>query len=358
MAEDNFEKTEPPTERRRQEARQEGNVAKSMDLTAACTLLAGVIVLDLFGQRLLNGMTNALKLVLSGAHVDNPTRPEAMAKLTHFSVDLLGSMLMPLALSIMVVGVASTVGQVGFLITGKPLKPTFSKLSPLSGAQNLLNARGGIRLLMSVLKVLLIGGVATWMIYYDFAMILHLSELAVIQAFSLACSMVYNLALKLAILLLLLGLLDYVLQKWQHERDLMMSKQEVKEEMKKMEGDPMVKQRRSRVAKQLAEQRTAQSVPDADVVVTNPTHYAVALRYDSSEMTAPKVIAKGADYLAMRMRQIAAANAVPIVERRPLARALYSGVEVGQEIPPEHYAAVAEILAYVYRISGEQKQPA
>src|SRR5690606_1605873 len=130
------------------------------------------------------------------------------------------------------------------------------------------------------------------------------------------------------------------------------------EEMKRMEGDPMIKQRRSRVAKQLAEQRTAQAVPQADVIVTNPTHYAVALRYDSATMRAPKVIAKGADYLAMRIRQIAIVHEIPIVERKPLARALYAGVDVGQEVPPEHYAAVAEILAYVYRLSGTARRSA
>lgn len=358
MAEDQFEKTEPPTQRRRQEARDEGNVAKSMDLTAACVLLVSVLLLDAFGRRLLNGMLVSLKLVLSGAHGGNPTRTGDLVTLAHFSVETLLAALLPLMLCTMAVGAAATLGQVGFLVTLKPLTPKLSKISPLRGAQNLFNARGGIRLLMSLLKVAVISALGAWVIYADFGSILRLGELEVVHAFGAACELVYGLALKLAALLLILGIIDYAFQKWKHEKDLMMSKHEVKEEMKRMEGDPMIKQRRNRVAKQLAEQRTAQAVPQADVIVTNPTHYAVALRYESATMHAPKVIAKGADYLALRMRQIAVVHQIPIVERKPLARALYAGVDVGQEVPPEHYAAVAEILAYVYRLSGTQRQSA
>jgi flagellar biosynthetic protein FlhB len=184
--------------------------------------------------------------------------------------------------------------------------------------------------------------------------VLHIGELEVVQAFGAACELVYALAIKLAALLIVLAIIDYAFQRWKHEQDLKMSKQEVKEEMKRMEGDPLVKQRRARVARQLAMQRVAAAVPKADVVVTNPTHFAVALQYDTKSMRAPKVVAKGADFMAMRIRQIAAVHGIPIIERKPLARALYAGVEIGQEIPPEHYAAVAEILAYVYRLAGRK----
>lgn len=358
MAEDQFEKTEPPTQRRRQEARDEGNVAKSMDLTAGCVLLVSVLLLDAFGRRLLNGMMISLKLILSGAHGGNPTRPGDLVTLAHFAAEVLVSVLLPLMLCTMAIGAAATIGQVGFLVTLKPLTPKFSKISPLRGAQNLFNARGGIRLIMSLAKVIVISAVAMWAVMTDFGSILRLGELELVHGFVAACELVYGLALKLAALLLILGIIDYAFQKWKHEQDLKMSKHEVKEEMKRMEGDPMIKQRRNRVAKQLAEQRTAQSVPQADVIVTNPTHYAVALRYEAATMHAPKVIAKGADYLALRMRQIAIVHEIPIIERKPLARALYGGVDVGQEVPPEHYAAVAEILAYVYRLSGAQRQSA
>jgi flagellar biosynthetic protein FlhB len=180
--------------------------------------------------------------------------------------------------------------------------------------------------------------------------LIHLESEPMLAA---AATLVWSLALKIAALLLVLAILDFAYQKWQHEQDLMMSKQEIKEEFKRMEGDPLVKQRRARVARQLAMQRMAYEVPKADVIVSNPTHFAVALKYDG-KMGAPKVIAKGADFMAMRIRQIAAANDIPIVERPPLARGLYRHVQVGQEIPSQYYTAVAEILAYVYRLSGRK----
>ena len=206
---------------------------------------------------------------------------------------------------------------------------------------------------MSLGKVILLAGIAAVVIYLDLQKVLHASELAVGPAYVVAAEMVYRLALILAVVLLVLALLDYLFQKWQHSRDLRMTKQEVREEMKRMDGDPMVKQRRARVARQLALQRVGQAVPQADVVVTNPTHFAVALKYDSATMTAPKVVAKGADFMALRIRQLAMTHGVPLIERKPLARALYANVEVGQEVPQEHYTAVAELLAYVYRV-GEK----
>lgn len=354
MAENDFEKTEAPTPRRRQEARQDGNVAKSTDLTAAASLLAAVILLDLFGGRVLGGMRSALELLLSGAHAANPTRPDDLASLATFCSHMLAGAVLPLMLSIMSVALVITLGQVGFLVTTKPITPSLGKLSPLKGVKNIVNARGGIRLVMSLGKVALITLVASIVVSGQLPAMARLSELSSGQAFLAAAGLVYSLAIKLAILLIILAILDYAFQKWQHERELKMSKHDVKEEMKRMEGDPVVKQRRARVARQLAMQRIAQAVPNADVIVTNPTHFAIALQYDSEKMRAPKVIGKGADFLAMRIRQIAAVHGIPIVERKALAQALYRSVDVGGEVPPEHYAAVAEILAYVYRLSGRK----
>lgn len=354
MAENDFEKTEAPTPRKRQEARNEGNVAKSMDLTAACTLLASVLLLNFLGSRVLSGMRLAVEAMLSGVHASNPTRLDDLGPLVVFSGRMLVAIVLPLLLGVAAVALVVTVAQVGFMVTSKPLTPNFGKLSPIKGMANLFNARGGIRLIMSLAKVAVIGGLATLVIVNDMDYILHLGELTPMQAFGGACELVYALALKLAALLLVLAIMDYAFQKWQHERDLRMSKHDIKEEMKRMEGDPMVKQRRARVAKQLAMQRLAQAVPGADVIVTNPTHFAIALQYDGKSMRAPKVIGKGADFMAMRIRQIASLHGIPIIERKELARALYKSVDVGQEVPPEHYAAIAEILAYVYRLSGSK----
>jgi len=354
MAETGQDKTEQATPRRQTEARNDGNLAKSQDLTAAIMLLAAIVGLQLFGLRVFSNMRNTVQTLLSGAHTANPTQAGDLGAIGAYSLRAMVAMLAPLLLVIMAAGLVAIVGQVGFLITGKPLIPDPKKLNPIKGIQQMFSARSGVRLVLSVGKFILIGAVAGYVIYRDMQKILRLSELAVVQSFIVSAEMVFELGMILAALLIVLAVLDYWYQKWQHNKDLMMTKEQVKQEMKDMDGDPMVKQRRARVARQLAMQRMAQAVPNADVIVTNPTHFAIALKYDKNDMQAPKVIAKGADFMAMRIRQLAATHGIPLVERKPLARALYAGVEVGQEIPQDHYAAVAEILAYVYRLGGQK----
>jgi flagellar biosynthetic protein FlhB len=317
-------------------------------------LLASVLVLHKFGLDLMMELKNMVWVMLSPEAGANPTRVGSLAQMPVSVGRSVVGALAPLVLGITAAGVAVSMAQVGFNPTTKPLQPNFGKLSPIRGLGNLLNLRGGIRLVMGLSKIAVIGGVAMWVIVQDLPGILVLSELEPMPMFGVACEMVYSLALKLAAVLITLALIDYLYQRWQHEKDLRMTKEEVKEELKRMEGDPLVKQRRMRVARQLAMQRIGQTVPKADVVVTNPTHYAVALRYDSKTMAAPKVVAKGADFMAMRIRQLAALHGIPIVERKELAQALYRGVDVGREVPGEFYGAVAEILAYVYRLSGKK----
>lgn len=353
MAEDQ-EKTEAPTARRRQEARQEGNVVRSQDLTASAMLLGTIILLHYFGLRVFAGMKLTMEVMLTSNAAANPTRVDGLGPLAAFAAGTTIRAVAPLMLCIAAVGLLVTVLQVGFLVTTKPLEPSLAKLSPLKGLKNIFDMRAGFRLLMSLLKIGIVGAVAVAIVVQDMPAILMLAELDAMPMFGAACALVYALALKLAAILLILALLDWGFQKWRHEQDLRMSKQEIKEEMKRMEGDPLIKQRRARVARQLAMQRIGQAVPKADVIVTNPTHFAVALRYDSKSMKAPKVVAKGADLLAMRIRQLAIAHGVPMVERKQLAQDLYKSVEVGREVPPQLYNAVAEILAYVYRLSGRK----
>ena len=351
MAESAEERTEQPTQRRRDEARQDGNVAKSQDLTGAFVMLAAIVMMYLFGMRLIHGMQRSLEVMLSSGLAENPTRAGDVTVTMSYTGRIMVAAVGPLVLAISAVALLITLGQVGFLVTGKPLTPDLNRLNPFKGAKNLVDARAAVRLLMSLGKVLIIGSVAGVVIYRDMAKIVSIAHLEVAPGLAASGMVIFALAMKLAALLILLAIADYAYQRWQREKDLRMSKQDVKEEMKRMEGDPMVRQRRQRVARQLAMQRTSQAVPQADVVVTNPTHFAVALKYDSETMIAPKVIAKGADYLALRIRQIAAQNSIPIVERKEVARALYRTVEVGQDVPPDLYAAVAEILAYVYRLN-------
>ncbi|MAX25498.1 MAG: flagellar biosynthesis protein FlhB [Phycisphaeraceae bacterium] len=355
MAETDAEKSEAPTPRRLQEARDDGNIPKSTDLTAALSLIAAVFLLYIFGGRLLGGMKVILAAMLSNTHTPNPSRALDVVNLPVFTGTVLLQGLVPLTLGVALVALVVTICQVGFVVTTKPLEIDLTKLSPLKGLKNMVSMRGWTRLVMSLGKVSIIGAVASLYIYMHRLEIIKLAELPLLAGMTAAWELVFMMALWIGAVLLILAVADYAYQRWQHHTDLKMTKQEVKEELKRMDGDPMIKQRRARVARQLAMQRTAASVPQADVIVTNPTHFAIALKYDSATMRSPKLIAKGADIMAFRIRQIAMQHEIPIVERKELARGLYRNVEVGQEVPPEYYAAVAEILAYVYRLNRREE---
>lgn len=347
------ERTEAPTPRKLRQAREEGNVARSTDLTAALMLLASIVLLYFLGKRLFEAMASVIYRLLTSVDAHNPTRADDLGSISGYLLHLLGWTLLPLLIAVAGVGILVTASQTGLMLTGKPIVPKFSRLNPLSGVKRLVDARAAIRLVMSLSKVVIISAVASLLIYYEIEAIAALPVMTIGAASAEVAHMAFMLALKLAGVLLILALLDFSFQKYQHTKDLKMTRQEVRQELKDMDGDPLMKQRRARVARELAMQRMAQQVPNADVVITNPTHLSIALRYDADSMQAPKVIAKGADLMAMRIRQIATANGIPLVERKPLARALYSSVEVGDEVPEEHYTAIAEILAYVYRLSGK-----
>ncbi len=211
------------------------------------------------------------------------------------------------------------------------------------------------RLALDILKILLLGAVGYSAIHDRLAQIVMVQQLAFMQIFLLGADVVYSIGVRIGIALLILAIIDYAYQRWQLEQELKMSKQEVKEEMRSMEGDPKIKQRRRQIAMQNATQKLKKEVPKADVVVTNPTEFAVALKYDQNSMQAPRVVAKGQGFMAQRIREIAIGAGVPILERKPLARALFKLVEVGQEIPEQFYSAVAEILAYVYELTGKAR---
>ncbi|MEQ9453282.1 MAG: flagellar biosynthesis protein FlhB [Phycisphaeraceae bacterium] len=353
MAESAAERTEPATPKKRQKAREDGNIAKSMDLTAAVALLLGIVLLYILGRQIFTGLIDHVERSLNQAFSNNPARTGDLPAMLLDGIHVLLWLITPFMAGLAFIALLSTLYQVGPLLTTKVLEPKLSRFNLIKGAQQMVNLRAFVRLIQSMAKVIALLGLGGILVYLDLEHLKHLAHLEVAPAFLAASELAFDLALKLAIMLLVLGILDYTYQKWQHEEDLKMSKQDVKEEMRSMDGDPMMKQRRARVARQLAMQRIGQAIPGADVIVTNPTHYAVALRYDADTMKAPKVIAKGADLLAMRIRQLAAIHGVPILERKELARALYRDVEPGMEIPAEHYTAVAEILAYVYRLAKQ-----
>ncbi len=346
-ADEGGDKTEQPTPRRREEAREEGQIARSMDLTAAASLLAGAVLLKVCGPAMLTKMLAVTQALGRGPALRAGELLPWMKQVGRAAAEMLA----PFLFFMVVVTIAATAAQSGLVVTWKRLGVKPDRLDPVAGAKRLFSGDTISKLAIGLFKVGLVGAVAWHTISGSVGQVLATGTLGAGGIFSLATTLIGDLALRLALVMLVLGLADYALQRWKLERQLRMSKQEVRDELKRMEGDPLLKQRRRQIQRRLALQRIQQEVPKADVIVTNPTEYAVALRYDEKTMGAPRVVAKGKDFLAQRIRLVAQQHGVPVVERPPLARALYAGVEVGHEVPPAFYRAVAELLAYVYQLS-------
>ncbi len=353
MADDLGERTEEATPKRRQESREEGKVAKSQDLSGAALLVLTSLALAAAAMWMLGQGRLVLAAILSGATVSDPLDPAEVSTTLRY-VGMAGARAAaPILLVAWGAGLIAQISQIGWVFSPKALKPSLSKLNPLSGFKRIFGLSGVVKASLDVLKVLIVAVVVVITVRQHADQILVLPYLTVMQCLGTVGDLMFDLALRILAVLLLLGLIDFSYQRWKHAKDMRMTKQQVKDEMKQTEGDPDVKRRRLRMQRQIALQRISTAVPNADVVVTNPEHVAVAIRYEQEKMDAPVVIAKGADHLAIRIRQIAMRHAIPIVERKPLARALYKQVAVGQAVPPDFYAAVAEVLAYVYRMSGK-----
>ena len=354
MAEDQGDKTEAPTPRRRAEAREQGNVARSQDLTPALILLTVMITLHLTGPKLVIALKTLVTETLSLQSLSDFTANSASGGTVH-AIYIIAAAMAPLLLGVFIVAIVGNLAQVGFILNPQRLQPNFAALSPLRGFSKIFTGKNPTQFAINLVKVALLGLVAYSAVHNRIEQIMGVQALGFGQIFALGAEIVYSIVLRVGITLFVLAILDYAYQRWQHERDLRMTKQEVKEEMRRMEGDPKIKQRRRQIAMQLLKERLKKDVPTADVVITNPTEFAIALKYDAATMHAPRVIAKGQGPIAQRIRELAIAAGVPILERKPLARALYKLVDVGQEIPEQFYSAVAEILAYVYELSGRAK---
>ena len=343
------EKTEPATPRRREQARAKGQVARSQDLSAAVLLLAGFVLLYWLGPGIWLAMQTAVGLALTA---DDPADLDALLRYAgSTSVEML-KRLGPYLAVLFVAMLGVLYAQVGGLLTLQPLMPSLNKINPLAGLKRLFSVRVAMTALINLGKLLVVALVAYLTLGANADAIIYAFSLDFRTAFRLGAALVFDLGMRLSVALFVLALLDFAWQRYKHERDLRMTKEEVKDELRSMEGDPKIKQRRRQIQFQLAMQRLRKEGPSADVVVTNPTHVAVAIRYDRQAMPAPKVVAKGADYLALRIRQLAAEFDIPIVQRPPLARALFDAVAVGDYIPERFYQAIAEILAYVYQLAG------
>lgn len=343
------ERTEAPTPRRRREARTKGQVARSQDLTAAVLLVAAFLALRFLGPWLWQGMLN---LVAASLRIPDPWQLGENLNFAGSAVIEAGKRVAPILLLLFGAILLTLFAQIGPLLTGQPLVPSLSKISPLSGLKRLFSMRSAMLAAISFGKLLVVATVAYLTLVASAAAVIYAFAFDYHDMIRLGARLMFDLGIKLAAALLILSLFDLAWQRFRHERDIRMTKEEVKDELRSMEGDPQIKRRRRQLQFQMALQRLRKNVPTADVVVTNPTHFAVAIRYDADTMSAPKVVAKGADYVALRIRQIATEFGIPIVERRALARALHDSVEVGQYIPERFYRAIAEILAYVYELSG------
>ncbi len=352
MAADGQEKTEQASPKRRQDARQKGQVARSPELSGAIALFATVLTLHAaLGN---NGLLSYLQLALGSAHLYLEGQEVAKA-----SREALLALLRTVGLSMGVgcaAGLLASVAQVGFLWTAHPLIPDFSRVNPLTGAARLFGLRGTMEASKAVLKMIVVG----WVVFVTVRA--HLTDLIALVTvpdralLATLGGLLYTLCLRVSIVFFIIAVLDYAYQRWEHEKSLKMSKQEVRQEYKQSEGDPLLRQAMRQRQRDMARQRMMQDVPRADVVITNPTHFAVALSYQADAMQAPKVLAKGQDLVAARIRELATANDIPLYENPPLARTLHKEVEIGGEIPPALYAAVAEVLAFVYdRDRGHRK---
>jgi flagellar biosynthetic protein FlhB len=350
MAEDQESKTEPATARRRQEARESGQVARSADLTSAALLVVGLLVLSATSDSIVGSLSNIMRVMLGSDYWGDPR--QMIEDNVRVSAPFVFRALAPILLAVAATAVIVTGMQVGFHISFRPIMPNIAKLNPFQGMGRLFAGRNFMQMGMNLSKVILISLVAWNELHRQMAVIMSLSGLGFPANFRIAVGIIYDLTWRLAWALLLLAAADWFYQRWRFERDIRMSKQEVKDEAKRMEGDLQIKGRRRQLARKMIMQRIHRDVPKADVVITNPTELAIALKYDPETMSAPRVVAKGAGFLAARIRQVAVQNGVPIVERKSLAQTLYKTVDVGRDVPPDLYQAIAEILAYVYELAG------
>ena len=350
------DRTEAATPRRRQEARDAGNIARSPDLSASVLLVGILLLLKNFGSPIVAALKRIITDMLAADSLGNFDINVAMAQVPTMMANA-GAAIAPLFLGIVLTAIIVNMSQVGLNFNVARLTPNFAALNPVRGLGRIFGgARSLVRLAMSSIKVVFVAAVAYSAVHGRMTQIMSVQRLQFIQIFALGAQLIFDITWRIGALLFVVSLFDYAYQRYQLEQDLKMSKQDVKEEMRSMDGDPKIKARRRQIAMQRHLQRLKKEVPTADVVITNPTHFAVALKYDSTKMRAPRVVAKGQDLMAQRIKEIALEANVPLVERAPLARALYRMCDVGDEIPEQFYSAVAEILAYVYQLSRKLKK--
>ncbi len=341
------EKTEDPTGRRLQEARKKGDVAKSMEVPSAAVLLLGLMTIYFLSGYMLENILGLLRYYLSNLHTIDII-PANMINITMESMKHVALLTGPLMLVLFVTALLANYAQIGFLFSTEKISPKMEKIDPIKGVGRIFSMQTAANSIKSIAKLLIVGFVAYKEIMKNLGELLPLMQQEPITILSFYAKVSFWIFLKAAVIIAILAAADYAFQHWQFMQKMKMTKQEVKEEAKMTEGDPHVKGRIRSIQMEMARKRMMSEVPEADVVITNPTRLAIALAYDTSSMEAPTVLAKGAGVIAKRIKEIAQENNIPIVEDKPLAQAIFKTVDINEQIPENLFQAVAEVLAYVY----------
>lgn len=349
------EKTEEPTAKKLSNARSEGQVARSKELTTSAELIALFLTLKIFvgymGEKFIETFRNSFQNI--DKVIDGEFTAIVAEGLLRESILRIIIICLPIYTTAITVSFVVVLFQVKWKPSGKPLKPKFNKLNPISGFKKIFSMDKLFTLAIETVKIVLIAYIAYDTIKSEWRTLLILYDISLFQAIALIGDIVIDLGLKISIIFLGVGLADYIYQKFKFKKDMRMTKQEIKDEFKQTEGNPQVKRKIRSKMMEVSQRRMMQQLPNADVVITNPTHLAAAIKYDRDTSGAPILLAKGADYLAIKIKEKAKENQIEIVENKPLARMLYYNVEVGAEIPTELYQMTAEVLAYVYKLKGK-----
>ena len=347
------EKTEKATPRRRQDARKKGQVAQSKEISSVLILMTIMGIFYFAGSWIfynLSGIFTGIYGNIGTLSLNNATEADLFL---HTVFEYLISILIPIFLPIVAAAVVANIAQVGFEMHGQPLQPKLSKLNPISGMKKIVSLKSMVELVKSMFKIVIVGGVAYVIVEKEMHYFPSLMQQSVVDILLFIASVTFKIFFFVCLVLIFLAALDYVYQRWQHEKSLKMTKQEIKDERKQTEGDPKIKARIRSIQLEMAQRRMMEAIPEADVVITNPTHLALAIKFDAKEMIAPTVLAKGSGFIAERIKEVAREHNVPIVEDKPLAQTMFKLVEIGDFIPVELYRALAEVLAYVYRLKGQ-----
>jgi flagellar biosynthetic protein FlhB len=347
------EKTEQATPKRIQEMREKGQVAKSREVPSAAILIASLLIFYFLGSAMIKDFMKLMEWSFAnsaGFELRSGNFNWLLLELFRRGIKIVA----PLFVALMVVGLLSNIVQVGFLFSTKAIAPKFSKLDPLKGFGRMVSKQALVELIKSLFKIAVVGCVTYFTVKGELNQIIPLMDKEVWSIMTYIGSVCFKILLRTSWVLIVLAVIDYVFQKWDFMQEAKMTKQEVKDEFKQREGDPLIKSRVRQAQREMAKRRMMEAVPKADVVITNPTHLAIALEYNTQNMAAPQLTAKGSRLMAERIKAIAQENNIPIVENKPLAQALFKGVEIGQEIPAVFYKAVAEVLSYVFRLKNKR----